>query len=107
MKVVNKILSERYDTDAWNVYCVQASDGDNYSTDNIVVKAELDILVPKCQYFVYDEVLQANNVTTNLMSVMKTAGNEHRNFSIIQTHNVEEVVPSFRQVFTKKEKHAK
>lgn len=48
------IIRERYDLEHWNVYISQASDGDNFTTDNdAVVNAMENKLLPICQYFTF------------------------------------------------------
>ena len=112
VKVVNEIVQERYPLDAWNIYCVQASDGDNFENDNPALTNELDRLLPKCQYYVYNEVLQSNSYrsaghATNVFEVMNRLKDEHENLSVINIGSVEDVVPAFRKIFTKKVKHGK
>jgi uncharacterized sporulation protein YeaH/YhbH (DUF444 family) len=112
VKVVNEIVQERYPLDAWNIYCVQASDGDNFENDNPALRSELDHLLPKCQYYVYNEVLQSNSYrsishATNVFQVMNVLKEEHPNLSLISIGSVEQVVPAFRKIFTKKAKNVK
>jgi len=111
VKEVNSIIQQRYPLDAWNVYCVQASDGDNFDHDNASLKDELELLIPKCQYYVYNEVLQdrayGSSSETNVLTVMKALAEEYSNLSIVNIGSVENVVPTFRKIFTKKPKDAK
>jgi uncharacterized sporulation protein YeaH/YhbH (DUF444 family) len=112
IKEVNNIVKDRYPLDAWNIYCVQASDGDNFDSDNKNMRAELDELLPKCQYYVYNEVLQTNmfrseDHITNVYATMNSLKDEHPNLSIVSVGSVEAVVPVFRQIFTKKSKNDK
>lgn len=107
VKQVNDIVHDRYPPDAWNVYVIQSSDGDNYSSDNPALREQLDILIPKCQYYVYNEVLQNNSFqdngnTTNVYDVMKALTDDHSNLSIVNIKSVDEVVPAFREIFAKK-----
>lgn len=114
VKEINQIISQRYPLDAWNVYCVQASDGDNFEHDNPALRTELEKLLPKCQYYVYNEVLQINmNIYdtsdrfTNVYRVMETLKVDNKNLSIVTIGSVEEVVPTFRRIFTKRSKNGK
>ncbi len=113
IKKVNDIVKDRYPLDLWNIYCVQASDGDNITSDNPEMKDELRILLPKCQYYVYDEVKQnhrtflGSSSTTNVYDVMKELCEEFSNMNIVCTESVEEVVPAFRKIFGKKVKDVK
>ena len=55
---MQRIIEERYPTDAWNIYAAQASDGDNYPSDSETCTRILrDELLPLCQYFAYIEVV--------------------------------------------------
>jgi len=112
VKEVNNILNDRYPLDAWNVYCVQASDGDNFDHDNADLRTQLEVLLPKCQYYVYNEVLQgtsyrSNGHITNVFEVMNDLKDDHHNLSIVNIASIEEVVPTFRKIFSKKVKNAK
>ncbi len=104
---VNRIIQDRYPVEAWNIYCVQASDGDNFENDNEKLRNQLELLLPKCQYYVYNEVLQRSTFrlsgrSTNVFEVMAELKNEHENLSLVSTGALEEVVPAFRDIFTKK-----
>jgi len=57
LEEMTKVIAERYDPDAWNIYAAQASDGDNTASDNDRTASLLtnDIL-PLCQYYAYLEV---------------------------------------------------
>jgi len=111
VKCVNDIVQDRYPIDAWNIYCVQASDGDNFDHDNAALRNELELLIPKCQYYVYNEVLQSTtyniNRKTNVFDVMQELKDEYHNLSIVNIGSVEDVVPTFREIFSKKDKHGK
>lgn len=113
VKAVNEIIQARYPLDAWNIYTVQASDGDNFDNDNDALKAELEALLPKCQYYVYNEVMQTHSYRfsedniTNVIQVMNLLKDAHDNLSVIRTGSIDEVVPNFREIFTKKDKNGK
>jgi len=111
VKCVNEIVQDRYPIDAWNIYCVQASDGDNFDHDNADLCTQLELLIPKCQYYVYNEVLQSttynSNRKTNVFDVMVKLKDEYHNLSIVNIGSVEDVVPTFREIFSKKDKHGK
>jgi uncharacterized sporulation protein YeaH/YhbH (DUF444 family) len=52
-----KVVAERYDPDAWNIYAAQASDGDNTASDNDRTAALLTKeILPISQYYAYLEV---------------------------------------------------
>jgi uncharacterized protein len=108
IKKVHEIITERYPLDLWNIYVVQASDGDNNSSDNPTMRDELKKLLPKCQYYVYNEVRQSVGLfsgmsTTNVYDVMKDLSRDYKNMNIVRIESVNEVIPSFRKVFGKKQ----
>ncbi len=52
-----KVVADRYDPDAWNIYAAQASDGDNTASDNDRTASLLTReILPICQYYAYLEV---------------------------------------------------
>lgn len=57
LEEMQRVISERYSPDMWNIYAAQASDGDNTASDNDRT-AELltGSILPCCQYYAYLEV---------------------------------------------------
>src|SRR3954447_19088127 len=57
LEEMQRVISERYNPDNWNIYAAQASDGDNTASDNDKTAALLTkVLLPCCQYYAYLEV---------------------------------------------------
>jgi uncharacterized sporulation protein YeaH/YhbH (DUF444 family) len=57
LEEMQRILSERYSPDMWNIYAAQASDGDNTASDNErTADLLLNGILPCCQYYAYLEV---------------------------------------------------
>ena len=54
--MVNDIIDQRYHPSSWNIYAFQASDGDNWPTDNEELLTSLDTLMPKVQFYGYCEI---------------------------------------------------
>jgi uncharacterized protein len=57
LEEMQKVIADRYDPSAWNIYAAQASDGDNTASDNertanLLIKK----ILPACQYYAYLEV---------------------------------------------------
>ena len=112
VKEVDNIIKARYPADTWNIYVTQASDGDNFNSDNTELRKQLDSVLPKCQYYVYNEVLQKSTYssyssTTNVMDVMKSVAEEYENLNIVSIGEVNDVVGKFREVFTKRTPNVK
>ena len=61
-EVMMDVIKDRYNIDEWNIYVAQASDGDNFASDN---ENLVDILtkqvLPITQYFAYIEVSGLNS----------------------------------------------
>ncbi len=116
VKKVHEIINDEYSLDAWNVYVVQASDGDNFESDNAPLKAELSELLPKCQHYVYNEVKPGTQPAhslfgtvskTNVYQTMTEMSEEYPNLDIVNIGSVDDVVEMFRKVFTRKSKNGK
>lgn len=58
LELIHKIIKERFPVDMWNIYCAQASDGDNWPGDNNSVTQWMRVLLPLCQYYAYVDVRQ-------------------------------------------------
>ena len=57
LKLMARILQDRYQGSAWNIYGAQASDGDNWQEDSSACHKYLnDQIMPFCQYFAYIEI---------------------------------------------------
>lgn len=55
-ELANRIIQEEYPLDTWNIYCAQASDGDNWEEDNNKMDSEFNKLLNAVQYFSYINV---------------------------------------------------
>lgn len=110
VKEINRIVKERYPINAWNVYVVQASDGDNYESDNVALRDEMEILLPLCQYYVYNEVYQQHSYlmgsydshNTNVRDLMIMLRESNYNLEVIRIGSPDEVVSTFRAVFNRR-----
>lgn len=104
---MEEILQDRYRQSDWNIYCVQASDGDNMSNDTPKVIELLDRILPLFQYYVYSEISSENEYSSDLYDRNTIAGDlarikeRHRNLEIIELDGVDAVVPTFRHIFAK------
>lgn len=108
LRLVDDIINQRYPLDAWNIYVVQASDGDNYPSDNDDSKDLLDTILPKVQYYVYAEVRDLHEGTPMLFShksglweIMEELVDRYDQLTQVKIPNVNSVVPVFRAVFAK------
>ena len=54
---MQRVIADRFDPSAWNIYAAQASDGDNTASDNErTANLLVNKILPSCQYYAYLEV---------------------------------------------------
>lgn len=104
-----RIVRERYDPAAWNIYAAEASDGDNHPADNERTKALLtEEILPICQYFAYVEVSEPGGGpsafihpygNTALWRTYQSLQTEGGKFQMRRVARREEIYPVFRQLF--------
>jgi len=106
---MQEIVRERYPVDQWNIYAAQASDGDNTSSDNSVVLAQLnDVILPICQYYAYVEVGMddegdhpgAGEPSTNLWRAYRRVGADAP-FAMRKVKHRRDIYPVFRELFSR------
>lgn len=57
LEEMRRVIVDRYDPAAWNIYAAQASDGDNTASDNErTANLLVHEILPYCQYYAYLEV---------------------------------------------------
>lgn len=56
LELMNDIISARYPISEWNIYCSQASDGDNWPEDDARCLTLLRRILPSLQYYAYIEI---------------------------------------------------
>jgi len=105
-----EIVRERYPVDQWNIYAAQASDGDNTSSDNAVVLAQLrDAILPICQYYAYVEVGMddeddhpgAGEPSTNLWRAYRRVPVDAP-FAMRKVKHRRDIYPVFRELFARR-----
>jgi len=111
---MQEIVRERYPVDQWNIYAAQASDGDNTSSDNAVVLAQLrDVILPICQYYAYVEVGMddeddhpgVGEPSTNLWRAYRRIG-EDEPFAMRKVKHRRDIYPVFRELFSRQQAEA-
>jgi uncharacterized sporulation protein YeaH/YhbH (DUF444 family) len=105
-----EIIRDRYPVDQWNIYAAQASDGDNTSSDNAVVLAQLrDAILPICQYYAYvevgmddeDEHPGAGEPSTNLWRAYRRVAVDAP-FAMRKVKHRRDIYPVFRELFARR-----
>ena len=104
-----RIVSARFPRDQWNIYAAQASDGDNFSTDNGKVATLLkQHILPICQYFAYIEVNDEGGRELNT-DLWRTYDYLVKSGSPIAMRKVSErnqIFPVFRELFARDQQPA-
>jgi uncharacterized sporulation protein YeaH/YhbH (DUF444 family) len=99
-----RVVGDRYPKDQWNIYAAQASDGDNFSTDNGKVATLLkQHVLPLCQYFAYIEVNDEGGRELNT-DLWRTYDHLVKSGSPIAMRKVSErnqIFPVFRELFAR------
>ncbi|MGD9816400.1 MAG: YeaH/YhbH family protein [Hyphomonadaceae bacterium] len=103
------IVRDRYPVDQWNIYAAQASDGDNTSSDNAVVLAQLrDVILPICQYYAYVEVGMddeeepgSGEPSTNLWRAYRRVAPDAP-FAMRKVRHRRDIYPVFRELFARR-----
>lgn len=108
---MQEIVRERYPVDQWNIYAAQASDGDNTSSDNQVVLAQLnDVILPICQYYAYVEVGMDDEdehqpgmgePSTNLWRAYRRVPADAP-FAMRKVRHRRDIYPVFRELFSRR-----
>ena len=106
-----EIVKARFPVDEWNIYAAQASDGDNTSSDNAVVLAQLrDAILPICQYYAYVEVGMddeedappgAGEPSTNLWRAYRRVAPDQP-FAMRKVRHRRDIYPVFRELFARR-----
>ena len=113
-QLLQTILKERYNTSEWNIYISNASDGDNYNSDNVEVIKYLNQILPDVQYMTYIEIPEdlsqysgydgygySNRAKTNLWETLEEVKETFNQIELDKINNESQVVKVFRKFFTK------
>lgn len=107
-----KIQKDRYPTSDYNCYCAQASDGDNWDSDNAHVKELVeDKVLPSFQHVFYIEVGQRDSQGMSFWGIKGSNSDSglwatyqqiaRPNFVAKRITDVKDVYPVFREIFAK------
>lgn len=102
LNLAHEIITERYDSDSWNIYAAQASDGDNWDSDSVICRELLsNRLMPLMRYFAYVEITprQHQSLWYAYQDVLQT----HPNFAMQEIAGPDEIFPVFRELFRRQE----
>ncbi|GAA5525770.1 stress response UPF0229 protein YhbH [Microbulbifer aestuariivivens] len=102
LKLMRRVMQERYPASEWNIYGAQASDGDNWNDDSSTChKILIDDIMPHVQYFSYVEITPRDHQALwQEYESVRTLFPEH--FAMEQIVNLQDIYPVFRQLFSQK-----
>ena len=96
------VIKERYSPNEWNIYCSQASDGDNWSGDtHVCVEILENKVLPQLQYFTYIELNESKDYKSDIWPDYEILSKKYKTFQIRKVHNASEIYPVFKQLFKK------
>jgi uncharacterized sporulation protein YeaH/YhbH (DUF444 family) len=99
-----RVVHARYPRDQWNIYAAQASDGDNFSTDNGKVANLLKHhILPMCQYFAYIEVNEegGRELNTDLWRTYDHLVKSGLQIAMRKVSERNQIFPVFRELFAR------
>jgi len=105
-----EIIKARYNPNEWNVYVAQASDGENWGSDNVECKNALLELLTLVQYYAYMEVRTSSSYystlgMSDLWKLYQTVYETRKYAGIFEMRKVTsagEIYPVFRELFKKR-----
>ena len=97
VKEARKIIAERYSPSDWNIYCAQASDGDNSHNDDMVLKKELEQLLPDVQAYYYTEI--GNPWGEGLVPLYEELAKKFPQMHTARMESAAEAVDVFKKLF--------
>lgn len=101
---IHSIIKERYDVNTCNIYIAQASDGDNFDSDNPILEEILvNDLLPLTQYFAFIEI---NNPDyrwrdSDLLKVINNISKRCNNLQARVIQKYSDIYEVFRSLFKK------
>jgi hypothetical protein len=100
LKLMRSIIKERYDSDQWNIYAAQASDGDNWADDSPQCSQILtNQILPHTRYYTYIEI--TTRAHQSLWREYQALADTHDNFAMQHIQSADDIYPIFRQLFKK------
>lgn len=100
LEMVSDIIQDRFPTNAWNIYCAQASDGDNWNADSPHCQKILaESILPSVQYFAYTEIMPRHH--QSLWESYSGLLERYPNFAMQTIQNLNDIYPVFRELFKK------
>lgn len=101
LKLMVEVIHDRYPPSQWNIYCAQASDGDNWAGDSELCGRLLrESILPLVQYYAYVEV--ASEEPQNLWEEYLTVKSHFDHFAMQRIIGADEIYPVLHDLFQKR-----
>ncbi len=109
LEKMKEIIRDRYPSDQWNIYAAQASDGDNWGSDNKLCVEILNDILKLCQYYAYIEILDPrlrgsfknSDDGTDLWKTYRIVYKRAPHFEMKRVSDPKDIYPVFRELFEK------
>ncbi len=102
LELMSDVITERYPTEDWNIYCAQASDGDNWNADSPrCQQLLLTEIMPYVQYYAYVEILPRHH--QSLWRSYQVVKETFQTFNMKNINNITEIYPVLRKLFQRKQ----
>ena len=102
LRLMQEIIEDRYPVNEWNLYCAQASDGDNWNDDSPICRDLLiNKIMPAMQYYCYVEITPREHQTL-WQEYQAVAEHFADSFAQQQITDAGDIYPVFRQLFQKR-----
>ncbi|MFW2373040.1 MAG: YeaH/YhbH family protein [Gammaproteobacteria bacterium] len=100
LKLLHKIIQQRFPSSEWNIYAAQASDGDNWHNDSDTCRQLMSHkIMPYMQYYAYIEITQDSH--QNLWEQYIKLKSDWPNFAMKRIEKPSDIYPVFRKLFKK------
>lgn len=102
LQLANDVIRERYDSETWNIYVAQASDGDNWDSDSSICREMLiEHLMPLVRYYAYVEITPRQH--QSLWYAYQDVKAAHRHFAMEEINGADDIFPVFRELFKRQD----
>ncbi|WP_022961602.1 YeaH/YhbH family protein [Halopseudomonas pelagia] len=102
LRLMQQIVDERYAPGEWNIYCAQASDGDNWNDDSPICRELLlKQIMPAMQYYCYVEITPREHQAL-WYEYQQVAESFSDSFAQQQIVGAGDIYPVFRKLFQKR-----
>lgn len=102
LKLMHKIVADRYPSSDWNIYAAQASDGDNWADDSPLCRdILLNDVLPMVQYYTYVEITPRDHQA--LWYAYEDISEKFPDrFAMQQIVGLDDIYPVFHDLFERK-----